>query len=219
MMKKLITIIGAGPGISQGVAEKFGKENFKIALIARTESKLQKQVKELEQLGIEAIYAVADVGNEDSLKNALLQIKEKEGHAEVILYNAAAVSVMDILEQNWETIKSEMDVNVGGYFNLMKMVLPFCLKENKGKLFVTNGGFALGGDSQWTSLSVGKAALRNLVQAFQKKAVETNVHIAQLTVCGFVNSEDEKYSPKAIAEQYWKLYQQIEGNFEGEIIY
>ncbi|MFY8112304.1 MAG: hypothetical protein ACOVKP_09880 [Flavobacterium sp.] len=40
-----------------------------------------------------------------------------------------------------------------------------------------------------------------------------------MTVCGFVNSEDEKYSPKAIAEQYWKLYNQTKDNFEGEIIY
>ncbi len=218
-MKKLITIIGSGKGISQGVAEKFGKEGFKVALIARTESKLQEQVKQLSEKGIEAFYAVANVADADSLKNALYSIRDKEGHAEVILYNAAAVSVMDILEQNWETIKQNLDITVGGYFNLMKMVLPFCLKENKGKLFVTGGGFALGGDDQWTSLSVGKAALRNLVQAFQKKAKGSNVHIAQLTVCGYVNPADEKYSPKLIAEQYWKLYQQKPNEFEYEIIY
>lgn len=110
-------------------------------------------------------------------------------------------------------------MNVGGYFNLMKLVLPFCIKENKGKLFVTGGGFALGGDDQWTSLSVGKAALCNLVQAFQKKVSGTNVHIAQLTVCGYVNPIDEKYSPALIAEQYWKLYNQKQGEFEEEIIY
>lgn len=218
-MKKLITIIGAGRGISQGIAEKFGKEGFKVALIARNESNLQEIVMQLSKLGIDATYAVGDVANEESLKNALFQIKVKEGHAEVIVYNAAAVTVKDILEQNWETIKSEMEVNVGGYFNLMKTVLPYCIQENKGKLLVTNGGFALGGDPQWTSLSVGKAALRNLVEAFQKKVEGSNVHIAQVIVCGYVNENDEKYNPKAIAENYWNLYQQSEGNFEGEIIY
>ena len=218
-MKKLITILGAGPGISQAVAEKFGHENFKVALIARTEQKLQHQVMELAKKGIEASYEVADVGNEADLKKALLQIKDNEGHAAVILYNAAAVSVMDILDQSWETIANEMNTTVGGYFNLMKTVLPFCLKENKGKLFVTNGGFALAGDDQWTSLSVGKAALRNVVQAFQKKAIGTNVHIAQLTITGFINEKDVVYNPKAIAEQYWKLYHQEVENYETEIIY
>lgn len=98
-MKKLITIIGSGTGISQGVAEKFGKEGFKVALIARTEAKLQEQVKQLESQGISATYVVADVANAESLKNALFQIRNTEGHAEVILYNAAAVSVMDVLDQ------------------------------------------------------------------------------------------------------------------------
>lgn len=218
-MKKLFTIIGAGAGISHGVAEKFGKEGFSVALIARTENKLQEQVKQLEQQGIPASYAVADVSDNDSLKNALLSIKEKEGHADVILYNAAAVSIKDILEQDWETIKSQMDINVGGFFNLMKMVLPYCLSENKVKLFVTGGGLAFQGDPQWTSLSIGKAALRNLVQAFQKRVEGTNIHIAQLTVSGYVNPHDEKYNPASIAEQYWKLYLQKPGEFESEIIY
>ena len=216
---KFITIIGAGPGISHAVAQKFGKEGFRIALIARTEEKLKKQVSDLNSEGIEAQYAVADVANEDSLKSALFQIRETAGHANMILYNAAGVSVRDILEQDWETIKSAVDVSVGGYFNLMKTVLPFCISNNSGKLFVTGGGFALQGDPQWTSLSVGKAALRNLVQAFQKRVEGANIHIAHLMVCGFVNPADEKYSPNAIADQYWKLFNQKPGEFENEIIY
>lgn len=110
-------------------------------------------------------------------------------------------------------------MNAGGAFHLLKTVVPFGLKQDKGKLFFTGGGFALGGDPQWTSLSVGKAALRNLIQAFVKRTEGTGVHIAQLTVCGYVNPEDEKYSPAKIAEQYMKLFEQKPGEFEHEIIY
>ncbi|WP_027001761.1 SDR family NAD(P)-dependent oxidoreductase [Hugenholtzia roseola] len=215
----LITIIGAGTGISDAVARLFGKKGYTIALLARTESKLQEQVQKLTAQGIKAVYAVADVSEADSLKNALFQIRDTQGHADMILYNAAAVSVKDIVEQDWETIKSQFDVNVGGAFHLAKLVLPFCLKENKGKIFFTGGGFALQGDPQWTSLSIGKAALRNLVQALAKRVENTNVHIAQVTVCGYVNPQDEKYSPDKIAEQYWKLFEQKEGTFENEIMY
>lgn len=216
---KLITIIGAGPGISLGVARKFGREGFRIAFIARTERKLKELVTELNKEGIQAMYALADVADESQLKNALSEIREKEGHAEMILYNAAAVSVKDVLEQDWETIKSNLDITVGGYFNLMKTVLPYCLANNSGKLFVTGGGFALQGDPKWTSLSMGKAALRNLVQAFQKRVEGTLIHVAQVTVCGYVNPQDEKYNPDAIAEHFWKLFKQRPEEFEKEIIY
>lgn len=216
---KLITIIGAGPGISQGVARKFGREGFKIALIARSENKLKDLVNDLQKEGIDATYAAADAADEGSLKKALSEIRETSGHAEMILYNASGASVRDILEQDWKTIQSNLDISVGGYFNLMKNVLPYCLANNTGKLFATGGGFALQGDPQWTSLSVGKAALRNLVQAFQKRVEGSNVHVAQLTVCGYVNPQDGKYNPEAIAEQYWKLFNQSPGEFENEVIY
>lgn len=215
----LVVIIGAGKGISYGVAQKFGKEGYRIALIARNESKLKQLASELQLEGIDVVYAVGDVAQEDSLKQALQQIKETAGEADMILYNPSGASNKDILDLDWETIKDKLDISVGGYFNLMKMILPDYLKLNYGKLFVTGGGLSLSGDPGMTALSMGKAAQRNLVQAFQKKVAGTNVHIAQVIVLGYVQPTDEKYNPTAIAEIFWKLFLQQPEEFEYEIIY
>lgn len=214
-----VIIIGAGPGISYAVAEKFGQEGYKIALIARNEEKLRKLTEALQSKGIDAVYAVGNVAEEQSLKQAIAQVQRNEGQADMILYNPSGSSNKDILEQDWETIKANLDISVGGYFNLMKMVLPNYLELNKGKLFVTGGGLALSGDPKMTALSIGKAAERNLVQAFQKKADGTNVHIAQVIVCGYVQPADAKYNPSAIAEIFWRLFQQQPGGYEYEVIY
>lgn len=215
----LVIIVGAGPGISYGVASRFGKEGYKVALIARNAEKLKALSDDLRTQGIDAIYTVGDVSSEDSLRYALDEIREQEGPAEMILYNPSGASNKDILELDWETIKSTLDISVGGYFNLMKMVLPYYMEQNKGKLFVTGGGLSLQGDPRMTALSVGKAAQRNMVQAFQKKAEGTNVHIAQVIVRGYVQPSDIKYNPAAIAEIFWKLFLQQPGAFEYEIIY
>ena len=215
----LVIIIGAGTGISYGVAQKFGNEGYRIALIARNETKLNQLAASLQQEGIDVIYAAGDVAREDSLNGALNQISEAAGIADMILYNPSGASNKDILDLDWETIKEMLDISVGGYFNLMKMVLPSYLQQNHGKLFVTGGGLSLSGDPGMTALSMGKAAQRNLVQAFQKKVAGTNVHIAQVIVRGYVQPTDEKYNPTAIAEIFWKLFLQQPGEFEGEIIY
>lgn len=215
----LVIIIGAGTGISYGVAQKFGNEGYRIALIARNEAKLKQLATSLQQDGIEVIYAAGDVAREDSLKGALDQISEAAGIADMILYNPSGASNKDILDLDWETIKDMLDISVGGYFNLMKMVLPSYLQQNHGKLFVTGGGLSLSGDPRMTALSMGKAAQRNLVQAFQKKVEGTHVHIAQVIVRGYVQPTDEKYNPAAIAEIFWKLFLQQPGDFEYEIIY
>lgn len=218
-MNGLIIILGAGPGISQAVAQKFGRESYRIALVARNELKLQEQVVQLQAEGIDAFYHVADVGNEESLVQTLDAITAKAGQADMILFNASFAIYKDILELDWDSVKRNLDICAGGCFHMMKWALPHCLEQNKGKLFVTGGGLALGGDPNLLALSMGKAALRNMVQAFQKRVAGTNVHIAQVTVCGFVNPDDPKFSPAMIAEEYWRLYCQQPGEFEQEIIY
>ena len=215
----LITILGAGPGISKAVAEHFGKEGFDVALIARSVDKLKQMTDELKARNINATFATADLADEAQLQQALTQIRDEKGHADVILYNAMAADQKDLLEQDWETFKHALDVNAGGAFHLLKTVLPYCLEQNKGKLFFTGGGLAFQGHPQVTTLSMGKAALRNLIQAAAKRVEGTNVHVAQVTVCGMVNEADEKYNPKAIAEQYWTLYRQQPGEFESEVVY
>ncbi len=216
---KSITIIGSGEGISKGVALKFGSEGFHINLISRTESKLNKIVGDLKNEGIPADFETADASNQASLTMALQELSKRNGHAQMILFNAAALDIKDFLDQDWPTFQRTLDTTVGGAFHLLKMVLPFCIANNTGKLFFTGGGLALSGHPSWTTLSVGKAALRNLIQSAQTIVADTNVHIAQVTVTGFVSPENEKHNPTNIADQYWKLFNQKQDEFEKEIIF
>lgn len=214
-----ITIVGAGPGISQSVAKLFGQKGYAVALVARQEEKLKAQVEELTQLRIRTMYIVADVTDEVALTTALDQISAALGKPEMVLYNASAMRIVDVLDEDWISIKSHMDVNIGGAFFVAKQVLPTMLAAGKGKLFFTGGGSALNPSPAIASLSIGKAGLRALVQALAKRVADTGVHVATVTVNGTVNPADAKYNPDAIAEQYWTLFQQQSGAFQTEIIY
>ena len=64
--KKLITIVGMGPGNGMGIARRFGKEGFSVAMISRNEEKLQRLQEELKKEGINARYFVGDTSIEES---------------------------------------------------------------------------------------------------------------------------------------------------------
>jgi NADP-dependent 3-hydroxy acid dehydrogenase YdfG len=214
-----ILIVGAGPGISYSIAKRFGGAGFRVALVARNPYKLNKLVDELAAMGIDAISASADVAQPDSLRAAIEVIHDQMGHPDVIVFNPSGFAMKEILDQDWETIRWATDVSAGGLFHLMKMMLPYCLEHNRGKILVTGGGTALQGVADMAALSVGKAAMRNLVQAFQERVQGTNIHIAQVTVCGHVRPDSEKYNPDLIAEIFWGLYRQEPGEYEMEVIY
>ena len=54
-MSTTIVVCGFGPGISTAVAEKFGREGFSVALVARRKEKLDEGVKALEAKGIKPV--------------------------------------------------------------------------------------------------------------------------------------------------------------------
>jgi len=64
-----------------------------------------------------------------------------------------------------------------------------------------------------------KPALRNLVQAAAKRVEGTNIHVATLTVLGFIGGPDPEYAPDKIAEQYWGLFNQQQEDFAVEVVY
>ena len=69
-MKKTAVVIGAGPGLGKSVAERFGKENFRIILIARNEQTLRQFQEELVGKNMETFVFCADVTDPESLKTA-----------------------------------------------------------------------------------------------------------------------------------------------------
>lgn len=202
-----------------GLAQRFGREGFRIGLIGRNPEKLTGFCRELENKKISSDFRVADVRNKKQLDEALDGLKKEYGFPDLVIFNPSAIVVKDVLELEWSSILDCFEICTGGAFNTAKNVLPQMLGNKRGKLFFTGGGTALQGDPRWTALSIGKAGMRNLVQALVKRAEGTQVHVAQVTVCGQVQTSDPKYNPASISELYWKLYNQHPDSFEHEIVY
>ncbi|WP_269819029.1 SDR family NAD(P)-dependent oxidoreductase [Lysinibacillus fusiformis] len=85
MSKSLIVIVGAGPGVSAGIARKFGSNDFKVILLARRRESLDLQIAELQNENIEAYGITADASDSNSLIAAFNQIKSDYGVPDVLI--------------------------------------------------------------------------------------------------------------------------------------
>ncbi|MFW9823486.1 MAG: SDR family NAD(P)-dependent oxidoreductase [Candidatus Thorarchaeota archaeon] len=217
--KKIITIVGMGPGNGMGIARRFGKEGFTIAMISRNEGKLSKLKAELKKDEIKAYYFVGDASKEESLRNSFKQLKEKLGNTDVLIYNAARLKMRNVLEERFESLVTDFKVNVAGVLTAVQEVLPTMKANNEGTILVTGGHLGIEPHKEFASLSIGKGALINLVKTLAAELTPINIHVASVIICGLIKPEDEKYNPNAIAENYWKLYTQKKEDFEVEILY
>lgn len=219
MSEKLITIVGMGAGISQAVAEKFGQEGFKVAMLARTEEKLKDIQADLQNQGIEARFFQADAGNSASLKKAFQKIQQELGDTTVLLYNAAKVKKNHILEETSESIANDFKVNVGGALESVKAVLPAMQAKNEGTILFTGGGLSLYPNPDYGSLALGKAGIRNLAGSLHYAMKNSNIKVSTITVAGFVTPESNRHTPEAIAEEFWKIHQTPVEQLKAEVVY
>jgi short-subunit dehydrogenase len=215
MNKKLIVVVGAGPGVGNHVAKKFGVNNFRVVLVSRNQNSLDQYVQELSSEGIEAYAVAADVSSPASLTEAFDQIKKKYGTTDVLVYNAAVLKGGKPTSLTAESLVSHYQVDVAGALHSALQIIPAQIEQKAGTILFTGGGLALYPSADYTALGIGKAALRNLAFTLAEELKPQGVFVGTVTIAGAV-APGTHFAPELIAEKYWELYQKRE---EHEIVY
>ncbi|MBP2833773.1 SDR family NAD(P)-dependent oxidoreductase [Aquimarina sp. U1-2] len=204
--KKSIIIVGAGPGIGRGVAEKFGTEGYNVGLISRNAKSLETLKEQLENEGIVTVYATADVTNIEAFSKALRGLNEKLPNVTVVHYNVAPMAPKHLLSYDTESFIKDLHIGLGGIITVINTLFGK-LKVNKGGLLLTGGGFADYPSADFATTSIAKAGIRNLAPQLFEALKEEGMYAGALEIFGEVSETAERHNPKAIGEQFFQLWQ------------
>lgn len=206
-------IVGVGPGIGAAVTRRVAREGLAVGVIARRETTVEAGLEGLSDAN--ALGITADVTHEDGLRTALDEIIDRFGVPELVVYNAALVQRDTIGEL---TARQQLDawaVNVVGAITTVAHVAPAMVKAGGGTIVMTGG--MPQPDPEVTSLSLGKAGARALVELLDRAYGPRGLHVATVTVAGAV-APGGPYDPDDIAEQYWRLHQQPAAQWQREVV-
>lgn len=137
-MKKLnefVTIItGASSGIGAATALKLAKAGSNIVLVSRSDDKIKKIKKQIEEEGGKAEIFVADVTDIDKMKAMADFAIEKFGRIDNLVNNAGLMLFSqwkDVAIEEWNAM---IDTNIKGYLNAIAAVLPKLLEQKSGHI-------------------------------------------------------------------------------------
>ncbi|MET0241866.1 MAG: SDR family NAD(P)-dependent oxidoreductase [Flavitalea sp.] len=203
-MNKSILIVGAGPGLSYSVAEKFAGEGFGINLISRNKSNLEVLKRQLSEKGISSSGYNADAASKDELKKAIDFLSASSAF-DVVLYNVAVIKERDIMKEEPDDLTREFHINVAGALSTIQLTYQG-LKHKHGAYLLSGGGLAVNPMAAYGSLSIGKAGIRSLAYQLHDRLKDDGIYVGLLTIAGLIDPESKTHSPLVLANLFWKMY-------------
>lgn len=211
-------IVGAGPGLGAALAMRFGQSGEPVAVISRTGESTRKLVNDATARGINIRAFQADAQSRSSLGQGLAAAMKWAGSPSVLIYNAASFNEETAETLDVEALERDFAVNVVGAVQSVQAVLPGMIARASGTILLTSGGLALNPVAAWSSLAMGKAALRAYAYSLHKSVLDRGINVATVTICGLIEAGG-LFDPHRIAEEYWRLHAQPRAGFVPELVY
>lgn len=213
-----VVIVGAGPGLGLSLAEKFGRKNFDIALVARTQDTLERLGNSLSERGVRSAGFAADVTQERQIAEAFSRIRETFGRIDVLIYNAGVIAPVSAAETTAQLATDHLQVNIIGGISSAQQVIPEMLERQEGTiLFTGGGGTELTVTPILTTLSIGKSGLRSYAHCLHEELADQGIYVGMLSIAGVIE-EGTHFSPGRIADEYVDMYEKrdLPERFYGE---
>ena len=198
-------------------AARFASEGFQIVLSARNPTNTRDLADRLKAKGYRAEVRTVNSADPESVAALIADIEKQFGSIDVLHYNAASLRKATLREQSRASFVEDLAVNIGGALVATQAVIQQMSERRSGTILLTGGGLSLAPNSEFISLSIGKAGIRTLTLGTFESLKRQGIHIATVTVSAAVAPDSEE--AEAVADRFWQLHSQPIGKWTAEVTY
>ena len=209
---KTALIVGAGEGLSASLARKLSRAGVKVALAARTASKLAGLVGET---GAESFEC--DASQPADVERLFEDVTRRIGSPQIVVYNASGRTRGPIVDLVPEDVAQTLAVSAFGGFLVGQQAARAMVPRGAGVILFTGASASVKGYPGSAPFAMGKFALRGLAQSMARELGPRGVHVAHVVIDGAIRSArrpepagqpDSHLDPDAIADTYLHLIAQ-----------
>ena len=190
---KTVVITGGGRGIGRALAERFGGDGARLALIDVNGADLESTRAALEAAGIQARVYEAEVAAEDQVVAAMDRIAGDLGGIHVLLNNAGIIRDAVLVKvkdgavtgkmslAQWQAV---MDVNLTGVFLCGREAAEHMIRQGSGGVIINISSISRHGNAGQTNYSAAKAGVAAMTVVWAKELARYGIRTGTIAPGG-----------------------------------
>lgn len=115
-----VFVAGGTSGINLGIADAFAKAGARLAVLSRSQDKVDEAVKQLSSYGNDAIGFSADVRDYEAVEDALSRAREDFGLIDVLISGAAGNFPAAALDMSPNGFRAVVDIDLIGTYHVLR---------------------------------------------------------------------------------------------------
>jgi NAD(P)-dependent dehydrogenase (short-subunit alcohol dehydrogenase family) len=214
----VLIVFGYGPGISHATAERFARDGYSLALVARNADRLADGVARLKANGIEARAYPSDATDPTMIRSTIAAIRQELGTVSAVLWTAfRSGAVTNVLATEPKDVEGAFDIGVKGLLACVQEILEDLKSSPGAAVLVANGAL-----SEHTSqadafsklldndgVALENAAKSKLVGLLAERLRDFDIYVGEVTIAGSVKgtatATPNAIDPAEIADTFRSL--------------
>ena len=186
----VLLVAGAGEGLGRAIAQRFAREGYVAALVARDGTKLQALAAEV---GGQAFPA--DLSREAEVISLYERVERTLGAIEVVAFVAATRIIGPFTEITFEDFERVWRQSTASGFLVGREAARRMLVRGRGTILFTGASGSLRGNPNFAAFAAAKGGLRFMAQTMARELGPQGIHVATVLLDRDRQSDDVARPP------------------------
>lgn len=183
LQDKIAIVTGASRGIGRALARGLAEAGAHIALVSRTQSKLEEVAKEIETLGRQALVVPTDLQDIAQIQEMVKKVHAHFGRIDILINNAAwtdTVPALEVTEEEWD---QTLDTSLKGVFFTAQAAAKIMIEQGGGKIVNTGSTLAVTAFKNRPVYAAAKAGVHQLTRALALEWASKGISVNSIAPC------------------------------------
>ena len=194
--KALVT--GAGRGIGRAIALTLAGYGADVAVnYSGSADAAQQTVKEIQEMGCQAVALQADISKEDACMRLFEQAQEALGGIDILANNAGITRDNLAVRMSEEEFQAVLDTNLKGAFFCMKQAGKRMMKQRSGRIISISSISGVRGNAGQINYCAAKAGIIGMTKCLAKELASRNITVNAVAP-GYIDTDMTAVLPEKV---------------------